>query len=121
MASRREFMQALGDLADNAFKFCPKHGKVEFLVRSSENGGATICIQDESPGVPAELREKVFEHFYESGGSDCREDQGSGIGFTITRAVFSSLEGDVRIVDGPSECMMEVFLPDPRSEDIAVE
>jgi len=121
MAPRREFTLALVNLADNAFKYSPEHGRVDLFVRSSKNGGASIFIQDEGPGVPSELREKVFEHFYQVSESDHGEHQGLGVGLTIARAIFSSLGGDVRIVDSVRGCRVEAILPDLRSEDIAIE
>ena len=77
-APRREFAQAIAHLADNAFKFSPEHGKVNLIVRSGENGGALITIQDEGKGIPVELREKVFERFYQISQGDGREFQGLG-------------------------------------------
>ncbi len=118
MAPRREFSQALAHLADNAFKFSPDHGRVELTVRSSANGGAIIILQDDGPGIPFELREKAFEHFYQISQGDHREYQGLGVGLTIARAIFSSLGGDVRIVSSEKGCRVEATLPDLRSEDI---
>ncbi len=118
MAPRREFTQALVHLADNAFKFSPDHGRVELTVRSSENGGALVVLQDEGPGIPADMREKVFEHFHQVSQGTDREHQGLGVGLPIARAVFSSLGGDVRIVESPRGCRVEVMLPDLRPEDV---
>jgi DNA-binding response OmpR family regulator len=59
-APRREFTHALVHLIDNAFKFSPDHGKVTFVLESDTYGGARILIQDEGPGIPADLREKVL-------------------------------------------------------------
>jgi two-component system, sensor histidine kinase and response regulator len=119
MAPRREFTQAMVHLADNAFKFSPDHGRVEMTVRSSENGGAVIVLQDEGPGIVQPIRERVFEHFYQvSQGAD-RGYQGLGVGLPIARAVFLSLGGDVRIVESEKGCRIEVILPDLRPEDIS--
>ena len=117
-APRREFAQAIAHLADNAFKFSPEHGKVNLIVRSGENGGALITIQDEGKGIPVELREKVFERFYQISQGDGREFQGLGVGLTIARAVFSNLGGDVKISDSEKGCCVVVSLPDMRPEDV---
>jgi len=117
-APRREFSQALAHLADNAFKFSPEHGRVELTVRSGENGGAVITMQDEGVGIPVDLREKVFERFYQVSQGDQREYQGLGLGLTITRAVFSNLGGEVKISDCEHGCRVTATLPDLRPEDI---
>jgi len=118
-APRREFIQSLAHLLDNAFKFSPEQGTVKLKVKAGENGGVTISVQDEGPGIPPELREKVFERFYQISQGDDREYQGLGIGLTIARAVFSSLGGEVKIMDSERGCNILATLPDIRPEDIA--
>jgi signal transduction histidine kinase len=118
-APRREFIQSLVHLADNAFKFSLQRGSVKLVVKPSENGGAIITIQDEGKGIPVDLREKVFERFYQISQGDGREFQGLGVGLTIARAVFSGLGGEVKILGSESGCYVLATLPDLRSEDIA--
>jgi len=117
-APRREFSQALVHLLDNAFRFSPVHGRVGLVVTPDENGGASISIQDEGKGIPVELREKVFEQFYQVSQGDAREYQGLGVGLTIARSVFSSFGGNVRIVDSETGCCVLAVLPGVRPEDI---
>ena len=116
-APRREFTQAVVHLADNAFKFSPQHGSVKLVVKPGGNGGAIITIQNEGFGIPVDLREKVFERFYQVSQGDNREFQGLGVGLTIARAVFSSLGGEVKILDSESGCHVLAALPDLRLED----
>ncbi|MEP6895319.1 MAG: hybrid sensor histidine kinase/response regulator [Chloroflexota bacterium] len=118
-APRREFTQALVHLLDNAFRFSADGGKVGLVVRSGENGGATIKVLDEGPGIPVDLREKVFERFYQTSQGDGRQHEGLGVGLTIARAVFSNLGGEVKIVDSEKGCYVQAQLPDLRPEDIA--
>jgi len=117
-APRREFAQALVHLLDNAFRFSPERGRVALLVSAGKNGGATITVQDEGRGIPVELREKVFERFYQVSQGDGREYQGLGLGLTIARAMFSSLGGEVKILDTETGCCVQAILPDLRPEDI---
>ena len=117
-APRREFVQALVHLADNAFKFSPEHGRVDLTVRSAENGGALITVQDEGIGIPVDLHEKVFERFYQISQGDQREYQGLGVGLTIARAVFSNLGGEVKILECEKGCCVVATLPDLRPEDV---
>ncbi len=118
-APRREFTQSIVHLMDNAFRFSPQHGKVGLVVQPSENGGVTVIVQDEGVGIPLELREKVFERFYQVSQGDTREHQGLGVGLTVVRAVFSNIGGEVKIADSELGCRMEAILPDMRPEDIS--
>ena len=117
-APRREFTQALVHLADNAFKFSPEKGRIRLVVRPGSDGGVAILVQDEGPGIPAELREKVFERFYQGSQGDMRQYEGLGVGLTIARAVFRSLKGDVQIANSPTGCVVRAFIPDHRPEDV---
>jgi signal transduction histidine kinase len=117
-APRREFVHALVHLMDNAFKFSPEKGQVTLTVRPGSNGGVNILVQDEGPGIPPELREKAFERFYQASQGDRREYEGLGVGLTIARAVFRSLNGNIEILDSAKGCLLRAFLPDHGPEDI---
>ena len=117
-APRREFIHALVHLVDNAFKFSFEKGQVRLTVQPGSDGGANILVQDEGPGIPAEVREKVFERFYQASQGDRREYEGLGVGLTIARAVFRCLNGDVQILDSQLGCLVHAFIPDHRPEDI---
>lgn len=117
-APRREFIHALVHLMDNAFKFSFEKGRVCLTVQPGSDGGVSILVQDEGPGIPPEMREKVFERFYQASQGDRREYEGLGVGLTIARAVFRSLKGEVQMLDSPMGCLVQAFIPDHRPEDI---
>ena len=117
-APRREFIQAVVHLMDNAFKFSFEKGQVSLSVRPGSNGGVDILVQDEGPGISPELREKVFERFYQASQGDSREYEGLGVGLNIARAVFQSLKGNVEVLDSPKGVCVHAFIPDPAPQDI---
>lgn len=116
-APRHEFVHAVMHLADNAFKFSPDDGTIILKITPGERGGATITIEDQGPGIPAALREKVFERYYQISQGPTREYQGLGLGLTIARAVFRSLGGDVKILDSAQGCCVQAVLPDLEIKD----
>jgi signal transduction histidine kinase len=109
-APRREFSHAVLHLVDNALKFSPDRGKVNLTIKQVENG-LSISVQDDGPGIPPELRGKVFERFYQISGGDIRKYEGLGVGLTIARAVFESNGGFVRIIEGAQGCCVQALLP----------
>ena len=117
-APRREFIHAVTHLMDNAFKFSPERGKVRLSVQPRSDGGADLEIQDDGPGIPPELREKVFERFYQASQGDSRGYEGLGVGLTIARAVFRSLRGDIEFQDGTQGNRVHAFIPDHGPQDI---
>lgn len=117
-APRFEFTRALVHLVDNAFKFSPQNGKVKLTVESGQGGGAVITVQNEGSGIPFELREKVFERYYQISNGDTRTHEGLGVGLTIVREVFRSLGGTVSILDSSEGCCIQAVLPDRKPEDL---
>lgn len=117
-APRREFIHAMVHLLDNAFKFSFEKGQISLSVKPGSNGGVSIIVQDEGPGISPELREKVFERFYQVSQGDSREYEGLGLGLTIARAVFRSLNGDIQILESPMGCHVHAYIPDHQPDDI---
>ena len=71
------------NLVDNALRFAPDGGRVNVSVRR-EAASAVIAVEDSGPGVPAALRERIFDRFYR--GEDAR-GAGSGLGLSIVRRI----------------------------------
>jgi signal transduction histidine kinase len=117
-APRREFIHAITHLMDNAFKFGHERGHVRLKVQPGSNGSVDIEIQDDGPGIPADLHEKVFERFYQGSQGDSRGYEGLGVGLTIARAVFQSLRGNVEIHDSAQGTLVRAFIPDHGPQDI---
>ncbi|HLO29446.1 MAG TPA: hybrid sensor histidine kinase/response regulator [Anaerolineales bacterium] len=118
MAPRREFTHALVHLLDNAFKFNPERGQVKLTLQIDTNGGVMLLVEDTGAGVPQDLREKVFERYYQISQGDNREHDGLGVGLFIAQAVFSSLGGHIMILNSSNGCSVQAMLPNLRPEDI---
>ncbi len=118
-APRREFTHAVLHLVDNAFKFTSEHGKVYLRIIAGDDGGVIVDVWDNGPGIPAQLREKVFERFYQASQGDAREFEGMGVGLTLARAVFRSLRGEVKVVESPRGCHVQAILPNLQPGDVS--
>ncbi|WP_455921085.1 ATP-binding protein [Pseudomonas putida] len=71
------------NLVDNAIRYTPPEGRVD-LGLTVEQGGVRLWVRDNGPGIAAQDRERVFDPFYRSLGSD---EVGSGLGLSIVRAI----------------------------------
>lgn len=117
-APRREFTHAIVHLLDNAFKFCPVGARVKLVIDEDTQGGAVITVGNEGSSIPAELREKVFERYYQGSQGDSREHDGLGVGLFIARSIFQSLGGTVTVLDEQNVCRVQAVLPNIRPDDI---
>ena len=113
-APRKEFTHIVLHLLDNAFKFSPEGGTVELSITSDAAGNTTLGVNDQGPGIPADLREKVFERYFQGSQGNTREFEGLGVGLAIAKAVMDRLGGSLRILDAPGGgCRVGLYLPAP--------
>jgi two-component system, OmpR family, sensor kinase len=84
-----------GNLVENALLHTPAGTPVTVSVRR-EGGSAVLEVADRGPGVPAELRGRIFERF-SRGRGDRAPSGGSGLGLAIVKAVADAHGGRVQL------------------------
>lgn len=108
----RKIEQVLINLVQNALEVAPPGSSVELELRLLD-AGIELAIRDAGPGLPDELRGRVFEAGV-TGKSD-----GSGLGLTIARALARQHGGELELGDrrdGKRGCEAIVQLPNPNQE-----
>jgi two-component system, OmpR family, sensor kinase len=88
-----------GNLVENALIHTVAGTPVTVSVRR-EGDSAVLEVADRGPGVPAGLRERVFERFARGSGDTARAG-GSGLGLAIVKAVADAHGGSVELLDAP--------------------
>ena len=78
---RGHLSQILWNLVRNAWQHCQKTGgSIVIVARPGYMGDAVICeLNDDGPGIPAELRPQIFEPFFTT------RPGGTGLGLYIAR------------------------------------
>jgi two-component system OmpR family sensor kinase len=85
------------NLIENALAHTPPGSSVEVAVRV-DGGDAVVEVADDGPGIPAELRPRIFERFVRGAGdSGSHRRGGSGLGLAIVQAVTQSHFGSVEL------------------------
>jgi PAS domain S-box-containing protein len=104
------------NLAVNAAKHTTA-GTTIWVSVQPQRDGVLLVVEDEGPGVPAQLREQVFQPFH-TGRNIADHAPGSGIGLALV-AQFASLHGGrAWVQDRPGGgASFRVFLPDTQSLD----
>ena len=84
-------------LAENLLENAGRHARARVQVAVAPDGWrVAFSVEDDGPGVPAALRERIFERFVRAGDDD---DGGSGLGLAICRAIARAHGGDVVLED----------------------
>jgi two-component system sensor histidine kinase/response regulator len=107
----RSFTHAICHLVDNACKFSPDGGLIQVHLESSGINGCKLTIQDQGEGIPRDMRENVFERFYQiQGEGGLAENHGMGLGLFMARSFARTQDGDVHILDSNSGCTIQMRL-----------
>jgi two-component system OmpR family sensor kinase len=101
----------LSNLIDNALRYTPRGGRIDVAV-DRDDGGPTLSVTDNGPGIPVEDRERVFDRFFR--GSD-QHEQGSGLGLSIVKRIADAHHAVIDLDDAPqgSGLVVRVHFPAP--------
>jgi signal transduction histidine kinase len=91
--SRDELHRLTLNLLENALRHTDPGTAVEATVERI-NGEVILSVEDDGPGIPRELRDKVFERFFRGDGD---RSGSSGLGLSIVQAVAHSHHATVSL------------------------
>lgn len=95
-----QLVRVLVNILDNAVKYGPIKGRVQVSVQD-KGSDWVIAIQDEGPGIPFSLRERIFERFYRIGTEGYGNHvPGTGLGLSICKHIVRNQNGRIW-VDSP--------------------
>ena len=104
------FKQLLLILLDNALRYSPPGTPVEVTCVSRDHD-LVLEVADRGPGVPAELRERVFERFSRLGRDLAGPDAGAGLGLPIARWIATAHGGSISLHDNGPGLRVRVVVP----------
>lgn len=92
--NRDRLIQVLVNLVSNAVKFTPTGEKV-VVELTSRQGGYRVSVADRGPGVPEELKSRIFERFTQGRSTGAQPVAGTGLGLSISKAIIERHDGRV--------------------------
>lgn len=93
---RRRLEHAMVVLLTNAIQASPPGGRVCVRTKWDASGGWWEAqVLDQGPGVPDELKQKIFQPYFTS------KPDGNGIGLAIARQVVLAHGGEISVIDNP--------------------
>lgn len=96
-ADRQLLARIFSNLLDNELKYVPAGGLV-MLTAVERRGKVEITVEDSGPGIPVEMRDKIFERFTRLDPSRTISS-GAGLGLSLVQAFAKLLQGDVRVTE----------------------
>jgi signal transduction histidine kinase len=88
------------NLLSNALTYAPKGSRVGVSVAYCESG-VEIAVSDEGPGVPENMREKIFEKYEQADARDAGVSINRGLGLTFCRLAVEAQGGTIWIDRAP--------------------
>ncbi|WAB84949.1 HAMP domain-containing sensor histidine kinase [Microcella daejeonensis] len=102
LGEENKLRQVVTNLVGNAMRFTDAGSPIELVVGLDLPAGmATIAVVDHGEGIPAELKEKIFQRFFRADSSRTRDTGGSGLGLAIVASIVDLHGGRVEVLDTP--------------------
>jgi signal transduction histidine kinase len=108
--------QIVLNLVDNAVKYTPCGGRVEFGAAPTA-GGIELSVRDSGVGIPESVGDRLFDPFYRvEGTSTMHGEPSTGLGLSVTRRLVEAQGGTIRYTSTPGEgSTFKVELPCARA------
>lgn len=105
--------RAISNLLSNALRYTPSGQEILVSVQD-ERDGVTLSVRNPGAGIPAEALPHLFERFYraEKDRSHLKFDnEGVGLGLSITRAIVERHGGDISVRSTTGETVFAMSFP----------
>ena len=104
-------VQVLINLVNNAVKYTPAGSNIRITAIPRENM-AEICVSDNGPGIPDELKERVFEMFFTGDNPIGDSRRSLGLGLTLCQAIIHAHHGEMTLKgNSPHGCIFSFTVP----------
>jgi signal transduction histidine kinase len=108
-ADAAQLRQVLSNLLTNAVQALKGTGEIVMHGQRDETWDI-ITIQDDGPGVPPGVRDRLFEPLFST------KTQGTGLGLTICRQILEKHRGTLTLVESPRGAAFRITLPRQRAD-----
>ncbi len=110
--SQSDFSQVLHNIIKNALDVLKAVPNPKLTVKTlAREGKVIIEIEDNGPGIPDELKEKIFEQYFTTKGS-----HGTGIGLYNARKIIEEYDGELFVENGENGAKFVIILPSAGGE-----
>ncbi|MFH1722238.1 MAG: ATP-binding protein, partial [Candidatus Altiarchaeota archaeon] len=97
---RESLFEMISNLLENAAKYTSDNGKIVVSLEA-HNNHVTLIVDDNGPGIPENLHQKVFEKYYRIDDRLSSSVSGTGLGLTLVKNVVDAHKATIRIETSP--------------------
>ena len=94
----RAVSEVVYTLVDNAAKYSPANTDISISAQRAGDGMIMMAVEDNGPGIPVELRERVFDKFFRAtrdGDVSGHQPSGNGMGLAIAKGIIEAHQGKI--------------------------
>ena len=116
----RAVSEVVYTLIENAAKYSPKDSTIRITARRAADELIEMGVEDEGPGIPSDLRDRVFDKFFRAtrdGDVRSRQPTGTGMGLAIAKGLVEAHEGRIWIESGRNGKGTRVLFTLPTGDD----
>ena len=95
-ADRKLIGQVLTNLISNAAKYSPEGGEI-IITTTATADGAAVSVQDFGIGIPAGVKDKVFDRYFRVSEPQVSAVAGVGLGLYITAGIIRQHGGTISV------------------------
>jgi two-component system, OmpR family, heavy metal sensor histidine kinase CusS len=90
----------LGILLDNAIRYTPESGEIRAEVFSTDNN-AFVIVRDTGVGMSEDVRQHIFNRFYQADLRERKSNAGNGLGLSIGRWIADAHGAELTVESTP--------------------
>lgn len=104
----RLIVQVIINIVDNAIKYTPVGSNI--LIRTESRGNfAAVYIEDDGPGIPDEVKPRVFDMFYSGTNKVADSRRSLGLGLSLCKSIITAHGGEISVTDNQPQGTIFTF------------
>ena len=104
-------VQVIINLVENAIKYTPDGTSIRIVAKKEEEAVA-VSVIDNGPGIPKEIKPRVFDIFYTGENKVADSRRSLGLGLALCKSIIYAHGGEITLTDNqPQGCNFTFMLP----------
>ena len=104
-------VQVIINLVENAIKYTPYGASIRIVAKKEEKTVA-VSVIDNGPGIPKEIKPRVFDMFYTGENKVADSRRSLGLGLALCKSIINAHGGEITLSDNqPQGCNFTFTLP----------